>query len=197
MVTTLNAAKVTDAFRRLLDVSVEEFDELALSAPPGADGLVLVPYLDGERTPNLPDARGSLHGLRTVTTRACFARAAVEGVLCGLLEGGEILARCGVASDGRLILTGGAARSRAIARFWRISPVGRSWISPITETAAAGAAVQAAAALTGSPIAEIAADWAPALEIAAEPDRAAVEASNAVRRAYREAADEAWRERQT
>lgn len=197
MVTTLNAAKVTDAFRRLLDVSVDEFDDLALSAPPGANGLVLVPYLDGERSPNLPDARGSLHGLRTVTTRACFARAAVEGVLCGLLEGGEILARCGVERNGRLILTGGAARSRSYRQVLADLTGRTVLISPTTETAAAGAAVQAAAALTGFPTAEIAADWAPALEIAAEPDRAAVEASNAVRRAYREAAEEALRGRQT
>jgi xylulokinase len=197
MVTTLNAAKVTDAFRRLLDVSVKEFDNLALSAPPGANGLVLVPYLDGERSPNLPDARGSLHGLRTVTTRACFARAAIEGVLCGLLEGGEILARCGVESNGRLILTGGAARSRSYRQVLADLTGRTVLVSPTTETAAAGAAVQAAAALTSSPMAEIATDWAPALEIAAEPDRAAVGASNAVRHAYREAAEEALRGRQT
>jgi xylulokinase len=197
MVTTLNAAKVTDAFRRLLDVSVEAFDDLALSTPAGANGLVLVPYLDGERTPNLPEARGSLHGLRTVTTRGCFARAAVEGVLCGLLEGGDILARCGVERNGRLILTGGAARSRSYRQVLADLTGRTVLISPTTETAAAGAAVQAAAALTGSPVAEIAAAWAPALEIAAEPVRTAVAASSAVRRAFRDAAEEALRERKS
>jgi xylulokinase len=197
MVTTLNAAKVTDAFRSLLDVSVDEFDDLALSAAPGAEGLVLVPYLDGERSPNLPDATGSLLGLRTATTRACFARAAVEGVLCSLLEGGEILARHGVARNGRLILTGGAARSRGYRQVLADLTGRTVWISPTIETAAAGAAVQAAAALTRTPAAEIAAAWAPALEIGAEPDPAAVDASNAMRQAYREAAAETLRGRST
>ena len=117
--------------------------------------------------------------------------------MCGLLEGGDILARCGVERNGRLILTGGAARSRSYRQVLADLTGRTVLVSSITETAAAGAAVQAAAALTGSPIAEIAADWAPALEIAAKPDRTAVEEANAVRRAYHKAADEAWRERQT
>ena len=62
LVCTLNAARVLDATARLLGVDLARLSELALEAPPGADGLVLVPYLEGERTPNLPDATGSLHG---------------------------------------------------------------------------------------------------------------------------------------
>src|ERR1700736_2475148 len=113
MMTTLNAAKVTDTFRRLLGVTPDQFDTLALSAPAGADGATLVPYLDGERTPNLPTATGQLVGLRNTATPATLARASVEGVLCGLLEGGDCLKRHGVSDRGRLILTGGASRSRA------------------------------------------------------------------------------------
>jgi xylulokinase len=195
MVTTLNATKVTDVFRRLLNVSYEEFDELALSAPPGADGLALVPYLEGERTPNLPTAAGALHGLRTIATRAAFARAAVEGVLCSLLEGGDILARHGVAANGRLILTGGGARARSYRQVLADLTGRTVWICPTTETAAAGAAVQAAAALTNAPIAEIAAAWAPALEIGAEPQPKAAAPADAVRQAYRDAAAEAMRAR--
>ncbi|HWU62847.1 MAG TPA: FGGY family carbohydrate kinase, partial [Ensifer sp.] len=89
MVTTLNSAKVTDAFRRLLNVDVETFDVMALSTEPGSRGVVLVPYLDGERTPNLPDATGTLAGLRSDVEPGQLARAAVEGVICGLLEGGD------------------------------------------------------------------------------------------------------------
>ena len=59
----MNATKVTDAVARLLGVNQAHFDALALEAPAGADGLVLVPYLDGERTPNRPDASGVLTGL--------------------------------------------------------------------------------------------------------------------------------------
>jgi xylulokinase len=193
MVTTLNAAKVTDAFRRLLNIAFDEFDELALSAPPGSEGLVLVPYLDGERTPNLPGATGTLRGLRTVATRATFARAAVEGVLCSLLEGGDILARHGVDASGRLILTGGGARSLSYRQVLADLTGRTVWICPTTEMAAAGAAVQAAAALTNTSIAEIAAAWAPTLEIGAEPQPKAAAAACAVRRAYREAAAEAIR----
>ena len=71
---------------------------LALSAPAGADGLVLVPYLEGERTPNKPDATGALHGLRLAnTTPAHLARAAVEGMLCALADGIDALRAQGVA----------------------------------------------------------------------------------------------------
>jgi xylulokinase len=195
MVTTLNAAKVTDAFRRLLGASFDTFDELALSAPLGADGLVLLPYLDGERTPNLPDATGTLIGMRSDVSRAALARAAVEGVLCGLLEGGDILAHYGVPRDGRLILTGGAARSRAY-RQALADLTGRAvWVCPTVETAAAGAAVQAAAAFLNARTAEIASAWAPALEVGAEPDPSAAAPAVALRRAYREAAADAARRR--
>lgn len=185
MVTTLNAAKVTDTFRRLLGVGFEEFDALALSAPSGSDGLVLVPYLDGERTPNRPDGTGLLNGLRTGADRGTFARAAVEGVLCGLLEGGDLLRQHGLSQDGRLILTGGASRSRAFRQILA-DLTGRSvWACPLTEAAAAGAAVLAAAALTGTRLSDAAAAWAPTLEIVAEPGGAD---PAPVRAAYREAA---------
>jgi len=189
MITTLNAAKVTDTFRRLMGATVEEFDELALSAPPGSEGLVLLPYLDGERTPNLPFAKGSLSGLSNATSRACLARAAVEGVVCGLLEGGELLKRNGVAADGRLIVTGGGSRSRSYRQILA-DLAGRSvWICPVTETAAAGAAVQAAAALTGTPCKDIAAAWAKPLECVAEPTPGAAGSAAVIRQSYKKCAE--------
>ncbi|MFN8017280.1 MAG: FGGY family carbohydrate kinase [Acidimicrobiales bacterium] len=62
LVCTLNATKVTDAIARLLGVEPNELDDLALGAPAGAGGLVLVPHLDGERTPNRPHARACSPG---------------------------------------------------------------------------------------------------------------------------------------
>ena len=185
MVTTLNAAKVTDTMRRLLGMTTDQFDDLALSTPAGAGGVVLVPYLDGERTPDLPYATGSLLGLRTDATPALLARAALEGVLCGLLEGGDRLTREGVASDGRLILTGGAARSRSYRQVLADLTGRMVWTSPMAEAAAGGAAVQAAAALTGRSAATIAAEWAMPLVLAAEPDPSQTSRAREVRDAYR------------
>ena len=91
LVCTLNATKVTDAVRRLLGVDQERFDQLALEADAGASGLVLVPHFDGERTPNRPAATGTLTGIRSDVTPAQLARAAVEGVVCNLLEGADAL----------------------------------------------------------------------------------------------------------
>nr|WP_221200035.1 xylulokinase [Nocardioides soli] len=114
LVATLNAARVLDAAGRLLDVSHEQLADLALSAPAGAGGLALVPYLEGERTPNRPDATGAIHGLRLETaTPAYLARAAVEGMVCGLADAVDAVRALGT-PVGRIILIGGAARSPAV-----------------------------------------------------------------------------------
>ncbi|MCK9930222.1 xylulokinase [Frankia sp. Mgl5] len=111
---TLNASRVLDATAALLGVGHDELSRLALSAQPGAAGLVLVPYLEGERTPNLPTATGSLHGLTpTSMTPANLARAAVEGVLCLMAGCLDALRAQGVRID-RVTLVGGGARSRAV-----------------------------------------------------------------------------------
>ncbi|QPL05079.1 MULTISPECIES: xylulokinase [Actinomyces] len=80
---TLNGARVLDAAKKVLGVTYAEFDEIALAAEPGAGGLVHVPYLEGERTPNLPGATGTLTGMTLANlTPGNYARAAVEGLLC-------------------------------------------------------------------------------------------------------------------
>ncbi len=111
---TLNASRVLDVTARLLGVDHAGLSTLALSAPAGADGLVLVPYLEGERTPNRPDATGALHGMRLAnTTPAHLARAAVEGMLCALADGLDALREQGVPVE-RVRLIGGGARSAAV-----------------------------------------------------------------------------------
>jgi xylulokinase len=150
LVCTLNAARVLDAAANLLGVDHAGLSELALSAPAGADGLVLVPYLEGERTPNLPDATGSLHGLRlTTATPGHLARASIEGMLCGLADGLDALTAAGVAIE-RILLIGGGAGSEAVRR---IAPTvfGRPvLVPPPGEYVAEGAARQAAWALSGA-----------------------------------------------
>ena len=114
LVATLNAARVLDAVGRLLGVDHAELSRLALAAEPGADGLTLVPYFEGERTPNLPDATASLTGMTLAsTTRENLARAAVEGMLCGLGAGLEALRELGVPLE-RALLIGGGAQSEAV-----------------------------------------------------------------------------------
>lgn len=113
---TLNASRVLDAAARMLGVDHAGLSALALAAPAGADGLVMVPYLEGERTPNRPDATGALHGLRLAnTTPAHLARAAVEGMLCALADGLDALRAQGVPVE-RVQLIGGGAQSEAVRR---------------------------------------------------------------------------------
>ncbi len=144
LVCTLNAARVLDAAATLLRVDLDELGELALAAPPGADGLVMVPYLEGERTPDRPTATGALHGLTLGTsTPAHLARAAVEGMLCALADGLDALIAQNARAE-RIILVGGGARSAAVRR---IAPqvFGRPVVVPPPgEYVADGAARQAA-----------------------------------------------------
>ncbi|MEY9934413.1 xylulokinase [Catenulispora sp. GP43] len=150
LVCTLNAARVLDAAAALLGVSLGELSRLALSAPAGADGLTLIPYLEGERTPNRPDATGTLHGLRlTNSTPAHLARAYIEGMLCGLADGLDALTAAGVPVE-RILLVGGAARSEAV-RAMAPAVLGRPVLVPRAgEYVADGAAMQAAWALSGA-----------------------------------------------
>jgi xylulokinase len=149
LVVTLNAARVLDAAARMLGVDLDELSRLALSAPPGAEGVVLVPYLEGERTPNLPNSTGALHGLTLRNaTPANIARAAVEGMLSGQRVGIDALAGAGVSLNG-VRLIGGSARSQAVRE---IAPT--VFGVPVTvpapgEYVADGAARQAAWVLAG------------------------------------------------
>jgi xylulokinase len=152
IVVTLNAARVLDAAARLLNVGHDELSKLALSTTAGADGLVLVPYLEGERTPNRPDATGSIHGLTLRTsTPAHLARAAVEGMLCALADGLDALTASGAVAD-RIVLVGGGARSEAVRR---IAPAlfGKPVVVPPPgEYVADGAARQAAWVTAGGDV---------------------------------------------
>ncbi|MBF4605660.1 xylulokinase [Curtobacterium sp. VKM Ac-2884] len=150
IVTTLNAARVLEVIGGLLGVDHDALGELALQAPAGADGLVLVPYFVGERTPNRPDATASLRGMTPGTTdRPHLARAAVEGMLCALADGLAAVEGAGVTVS-RLLLIGGAARNEAV-RTVAAQVFGRDVLIPEPgEYVASGAARQAAWALTGA-----------------------------------------------
>ncbi len=151
LVCTLNGAPVLAAVAAMLRVDFTEFDRLALSAPPGADGMVLIPYFDGERSPNLPDASGALHGVTSRNmTSANIARAAVEGLLSSMAFCVDTIGGQGVDVE-RIMLVGGGARSEAVRQ---IAPavLGLDVHVPRpTEYVALGAARQAAWVLGGQP----------------------------------------------
>ncbi len=115
LVATLNAARVLDSIAGVLGVSHDELGALALRAEPGAGGLVLQPWFEGERTPNLPDATATLFSLTLAsTTRENLARAAIEGMLCGLAAGLDAVRAVGVEAR-RILLVGGAAQNPAVS----------------------------------------------------------------------------------
>jgi xylulokinase len=147
---TVNAGLVLAATAGLLSTDVTGLSELALAAPPGSGGLTLLPYFDGERTPDRPEATGVLRGLTTRNaTRENLARAAVEAVLASLADAADLLAAHGVRWE-RVLLIGGGARSAAVCE---LAPgiFGRDVEVPEPEEyVALGAARQAAWALAGT-----------------------------------------------
>ena len=143
LVCTLNATRVTDAVARLLGVDHDGFDVLAMTADSGSGGLTLLPYFDGERTPDLPKATGVLTGLRSDVSREQFAHAALEGVACGLLDALDALGA--QAPIDSVVLTGGGARSAAYRRVLADLAEMEVSVSQAEEAVATGACVQAAA----------------------------------------------------
>jgi xylulokinase len=167
LVCTLNAARVLEAVAAILGTDLDGLSRLALSAGPGAGGLVLLPYLEGERTPNRPDATGSLHGMTgSNALPENLARAAVEGMLCGLADGLDAVRAAGIGVR-RVLLIGGGARSEAVRR---IAPAVFGVPVEVPEPAeyvADGAALQAAWLLAGGAAPP---DWALAVAQRYESD---------------------------
>jgi len=134
---------------KLLGVDLDALAELALNAQPGSAGVVLVPYFEGERTPNLPDAKASVHGLTNASaTRENLARAAHEGMLSGLSAGLDAVRAVGVREQ-RLLLIGGAAQSVAVQTVASQVFDAPMVVPAAGEYVAEGAAVQAGWVLTG------------------------------------------------
>ncbi|MCX7520820.1 xylulokinase [Microbacterium sp. STN6] len=169
LVATLNAARVLGSVAAVLGVDHDGLASLALSAEAGAGGVVLVPYFEGERTPNLPAATASFHGLTLASnTRANIARAAIEGMLCGLAAGLDAVRGVGV-REKRLLLIGGAAQNPAVAQI-----AAQVFDAPVVvpapgEYVADGAAVQAAWALSGTRP-----RWSVTISAEPEPDHRAI-----------------------
>jgi xylulokinase len=169
LVCTLNATKVTDAFARLLAVDYDELGRLALAAPSTSDRPVLAAYLDGERSPDRPRSRGLLGGFSSAISREELALASFEGVVLGLAEGYDSLERIGSPLGGRVIASGGGAASPAYLQVLA-DTIGTDVLTVATpEPVARGAAIQVAAILSETPLAEVQAEWKPTATVAATP----------------------------
>jgi len=149
LVCTLNAARIFDAATTILGKTHNEVGALALSSVPGAHGLTLLPYFEGERTPNRPSATGVFSGMNiTNSNPADIARAMIEGMLTGLADAVQALADLGVDIK-RVLIIGGAAKNPAVGQI-ASALFGRPvLIPPAGEYVADGAAKQAAWALLG------------------------------------------------
>ena len=147
LVCTLNAARILDAATRILGVSHDELGELALKAKPGANGLTLLPYFEGERTPNRPDATGVFSGMNLSNSNPeNFARAMIEGMLCGMADAVASLEKLSVEVK-RILIVGGAAKNPAIGKIASALFGREVLIPPPGEYVAIGAAKLAAWAL--------------------------------------------------
>ena len=112
---TMNVTVATEMMRLDFGYSHEQFESKAGQVPPGAGGLVLLPYLEGERTPNVPDGTGVMIGINAKTFRASnYCRAAMEGVTLGMNYGLRRLGELGVKAK-QIRATGGGAKSK----LWR------------------------------------------------------------------------------
>lgn len=115
LVCTMNVTVATDLVKRLFNYSFEGLEEAVAGSQPGAGGLLLLPYLGGERTPNVPEGTGVLYGVSADNlTAPNMARSAMEGVTMGLNYGFNRLRGLGI-NPKEVRLTGGAARNRT----WR------------------------------------------------------------------------------
>lgn len=147
LVCTLNAARILDAAARILGKTHDEVGALALSSIAGAHGLTLLPYFEGERTPNRPDATGVFSGMNLKNSNpADIARAMIEGMMCGLTDAVDALIALGV-SVNRIVIIGGAAKNLAIPVIASALMGREVVVPPAGEYVADGAAKQAAWAL--------------------------------------------------
>lgn len=157
----LNGTKITDWAAKIMNCSLEELGELALDAEIDNDSPVAATFFDGERAPNLPFATGTIAGLNARTDRARFARSIFDGVLLPLVQNHQLLKKLVKKSNGRIILTGGASRSRAYQQILADLLQRDVYVLDVDESVARGACVQAAAISRKVTVREVIELWQP------------------------------------
>jgi xylulokinase len=169
LVCMLNCTRVVDSVAGAAGLPRGDALDLAATMPPGAEGLLLMPYLAGERTPNLPQATGSIHGLTAENaTPAHLVRAAIDGVAAGLAYAVDVLARFGISAS-EVTLVGGGSQHGA----WRQAIADATGLPVVvrggSEHAARGAAMQALAIAREEPLDAVVQRWRPDVIARIEP----------------------------
>ncbi len=143
LVCTMNVTVATELVRTLFNLNLDQFNNAIAASPPGSNGILLLPFFNGERTPALPNGTATLHGMTATNfTQSNICRATMEGVTLGLRYGAEVLERNGLVPK-EIRLIGGGAKS-AIWRQMVADVFGKPVVSPVTtEAGALGAALQA------------------------------------------------------
>lgn len=158
---SLNGTKITDWAAKIMNCSLEELGELALSAEIDDESAVMAAFFDGERSPNLPYATGVIAGLTSATDRSKFARCMFDGVLLALVKNYKFLTTLVEKSDGRIILTGGGSKSTAYPQILADLLQKDVFILDVEESSARGACVQAAAVGSKTTVSDVIEQWQP------------------------------------
>jgi xylulokinase len=185
---TMNCTVGTELMRDLFKVDLPTFEAQLAAAGRGADGMITVPFFNGERTPNLPNAKGCILGMDSRNMRTeNFLRSAVESATFGLRFGLNGLAERGIEAN-EIVLTGGGASSD----IWRqiVADICNAPVTVLThdEGAALGAALQALAMLNGEGMVNLADEHLqPDVERCCEPRPSAVDSYNQIYQTYQRA----------
>ncbi len=156
---TMNCTVASENMRKLFNLDVDDFSAKASLSKIGSEGLVLLPYFNGERVPNYPNGEGVLAGMNmTNISEENIARATLEGVSFGFLLGLEAFKEAGFKANG-LTLTGGGSNSALWRQIIADSTSLEVKVPVIKETAAFGAALQALSAISNIDIVKIAKEY--------------------------------------
>ncbi len=172
---TLNCTLAVDRYSGWLGLDRDQIAETT--------DVIVLPYLDGERTPNLPDAAGSIHGLRHHTKPEEILLAAYQGAAASLLDAMSAIsaAGSGIPDNAPLILIGGGAKGKAWQRVIADLSQRRLVVPDIEEPVAMGAAIQAASMLSGKPCSDVAEAWSTVDGPMVDPSRPAGDTMDRIR----------------
>ncbi len=150
----MNCTVASEQIRALFEKGVKDFDDIAVGSPIGCNGVTLLPYFNGERTPNYPNGKATITGLNTTNTnQSNIARAALESAIYSMKVGLEAFIEQGFIAK-KLILIGGGAKSKIWCQMISDAFALEVVIPEISESAAFGGCLQVLSLLENKKISE-------------------------------------------